>query len=58
MLIIRSVNAFPTRREEIMLKCPELSAYYLIEVAREGNLDQMTVTVEVSIDACPQLIED
>ena len=55
MLIIRGVNVFPTQIEEIMLKCPELSAHYLIEVAREGNLDQMTVTVEVSTDAYPQL---
>lgn len=51
MLIIRGVNVFPTQIEEIMLKSPELSAHYLIEVCREGNLDQMTVTVEVNSEA-------
>ena len=55
MLIIRGVNVFPTQIEEIMLRCPELSAHYLIEVAREGNLDQMMVTVEVNTEAYPQL---
>ncbi len=55
MLIIRGVNVFPTQIEEIMLKCPELSAHYLIEVCREGHLDQMTVTVEISPESHPQL---
>ena len=55
MLIIRGVNVFPTQIEEILLKCPELSAHYLIEVAREGNLDQMIVTVEINTAAVSQL---
>ena len=58
MLIIRGVNVFPTQIEEIMLKCPELSAHYLIEVHREGNLDQMTVTVEVSMEAQSHLTRE
>jgi phenylacetate-CoA ligase len=48
MLIIRGVNVFPTQIEEIVLKCPELSAHYLIEVTRQNNLDQMTVTIELN----------
>ena len=48
MLIIRGVNVYPTQIEELVLSCPELSAHYLIEVCRQGNLDQMTVTIEVN----------
>ena len=58
MLIIRGVNVFPTQIEELMLKCPELSAHYLIEVSREGNLDQMAVTVELSPTSCAQIGSD
>ena len=35
--------------EELLLKIPELTPNYLIEVVREGNLDQMLVNVELSI---------
>jgi phenylacetate-CoA ligase len=58
MLIIRGVNVFPTQIEEIVIKCPELSAHYLIDVGREGNLDHMTVTVEVKTDAGPMLTSE
>ncbi len=50
MLIIRGVNVFPTQIEELILKQPELAHVFLIEVAREGNLD----TVKVSIEGKPQ----
>ena len=55
MLIIRGVNVFPTQIEEIMLSCPEVSAHYLIEVSKLGNLDRMSVTVELNPDAVSQL---
>ena len=51
MLIIRGVNVFPTQIEEILLKREELSAHYLIEICKQGNLDQMTVTVELTPQA-------
>ena len=51
MLIIRGVNVFPTQIEELMLKIPELAPHYLIEVSREGNLDQMSVAVELQTAA-------
>ena len=51
MLIIRGVNVFPTQIEELILKLPELSAHYLIEVSRSGNLDEMSVTVEINAAA-------
>ena len=47
MLIIRGVNLFPGHIEELILKDPKLSGHYLLEVYREGPLDQMEVMVEV-----------
>jgi phenylacetate-CoA ligase len=51
MLIIRGVNVFPTQIEELMLRVPELAPHYLIEVTREGNLDSVSVAVELHVDA-------
>ncbi len=51
MLIIRGVNVFPSQIEELILKQGGLAPHYLIEVAREGTLDTMTVNVEVPADA-------
>ena len=47
MLIIRGVNLFPAHIEELILKDSKLSGHYLLEVYREGPLDQMEVMVEV-----------
>jgi phenylacetate-CoA ligase len=47
MLIIRGVNVFPTQIEEQILKIEDLSPHYQIEVSREGNMDNLTVNVEV-----------
>ncbi len=47
MLIIRGVNMFPTQIEEQILKTPKLSPHYLIEVARDGHMDTVTVNVEM-----------
>src|SRR5499427_2873109 len=50
MLIIRGVNVFPTQIEELILKQPELSPHYLLEVTRPQHLDELTVHVEMSPD--------
>ena len=50
MLIIRGVNLFPTQIEELILKQPELEPYYTLEVTRPGNLDELTVHVEMGSD--------
>jgi phenylacetate-CoA ligase len=50
MLIIRGVNVFPTQIEELLVKEPKLAPHYLIEVKREGPLDDMTVYVEMRQD--------
>lgn len=47
MLIIRGVNVFPSQIEEAILKVEGMAAHYLIEVDRPGNLDEVTVHVEM-----------
>ena len=47
MLIIRGVNVFPTQVEDLILKQPELTPHYMLEVTRPENLDEMTVHVEM-----------
>jgi phenylacetate-CoA ligase len=46
MLIIRGVNLFPTQIEELILKDARLSPHYVIEVKREGRLDEIEIVVE------------
>ena len=48
MMIIRGVNVFPTQIEEHILALGTLSPHYLIELERRGNLDHMTVNVELA----------
>ena len=48
MLIIRGVNVFPSQIEELILKQPELSPHYVMELSRDGALDQLTVLVEMT----------
>ncbi|HYS58773.1 MAG TPA: phenylacetate--CoA ligase PaaK [Burkholderiales bacterium] len=46
MLIIRGVNVFPSQIEEILLKQERLSPHYVLEVRRDGHLDDLDVLVE------------
>jgi phenylacetate-CoA ligase len=46
MLIIRGVNLFPSQVEELILKRPELSPHYVMELSKQGPLDHLTVLVE------------
>ena len=46
MLIIRGVNVFPSQIEELILKQPELSPHYVLELSKDGPLDHLTVLVE------------
>jgi phenylacetate-CoA ligase len=48
MLIIRGVNVFPTQIEELILKHPELSPHYVMELSKDGPLDHLTVMVELA----------
>jgi phenylacetate-CoA ligase len=46
MLIIRGVNVFPSQIEEIVVKQASLSPHYVLEVRRDGHLDELDVLVE------------
>ena len=47
MMIVRGVNVFPTQVEEQILKIQGLTPHYLCVLTRPGNLDELTVQVEV-----------
>ena len=46
MLIIRGVNVFPTQIEEQVLRCEGLGPHFVIELRREGRLDNIRVLAE------------
>ena len=47
MMIIRGVNVFPTQVEELILKLPELSPHYVMELTKDGPMDHLSVLVEL-----------
>lgn len=48
MLIIRGVNVFPSQIEHVLMSVDGVEPHYQIMVDRIGNLDTMSVQVEVS----------
>ena len=50
MMILRGVNVFPTQIEEALLGTDWCSGHFLIELAREGRMDEMTVQAEARAD--------
>ncbi|TAK44201.1 MAG: phenylacetate--CoA ligase, partial [Betaproteobacteria bacterium] len=46
MMIIRGVNVFPSQIEEQILRQPELSPHYVLELSKDGPMDHLTVLVE------------
>ncbi len=50
MLIIRGVNVFPSQVEVQILAIESLSPHYLIEVSKDGNLDNICISVEPKIE--------
>jgi phenylacetate-CoA ligase len=50
MLTIRGINVFPSQVEELILKQPELTPHYQLEVTRPHHLDDLTVHVEMGND--------
>jgi phenylacetate-CoA ligase len=49
MLIIRGVNVFPTQIEEIIVADDRLAPHYVLEVSREGAMDNLEVVVEANL---------
>ncbi len=47
MMVIKGVNVFPMQVEKILMSIPEVGQNYLIELEREGFLDQMRIKVEI-----------
>jgi len=47
MLIIRGVNVFPSQIEELIVGQSYLAPHYILEVRREGALDNLEVIVEL-----------
>ncbi|MDD4731666.1 MAG: phenylacetate--CoA ligase [Desulfovibrio sp.] len=47
MLIIKGVNIYPMQIEQTLMALPEVGQNYLIELFREGVMDQIRVKVEI-----------
>lgn len=54
MLIINGVNVFPSQIEEVLLKTKGVGANYFIVVEKSGDLDKLTVQVEIT----PEMFAD
>jgi phenylacetate-CoA ligase len=48
MLIIRGVNVFPSQIESVIIEAGHFEPHYQLVVDRIGNMDQLTVRVEVN----------
>ena len=51
MLIIRGVNVFPSQIESVLVDMDGIAPFFQMIVEREGNLDKLTVLVELNEDA-------
>ena len=51
MMILRGVNVFPTQIEEVLLATPYCGGHFLIELVRQGRMDEMTVLAEARAEA-------
>jgi phenylacetate-CoA ligase len=58
MLIVRGVNVFPSQIEEVLMKMHEVGEHFQIVLDRKGELDVMTVQVEVTPEAFSDRIGD
>ena len=46
MIILRGVNVFPTQIEEVLLATDWCAGHFIIELTRDGRMDEMTVLAE------------
>jgi len=58
MLIIRGINVFPSQIEYTLMRIPEIGDQYMIEVTREGALDNMKIHVELKPDMFSDRVTD
>jgi phenylacetate-CoA ligase len=57
MMIIRSVNVFPSQIEEVILKDERVAPHFVIELSRVERLDAITVIVEARADTTHSAVE-
>ena len=50
MLIVRGTNVYPVQIERILMAIPEIGSNYLIALETVDEMDEMTVSVEISAD--------
>jgi len=58
MLIIRGINVFPSQIEYTLMRIPEIGNQYMIEVTRDGALDNMRIMVELKPDMFSDKVTD
>jgi phenylacetate-CoA ligase len=58
MLIIRGINVFPSQIESVLMTIPEVGEHFQIVAERKGELDDLTVRVEVTKAAFSDKIAD
>lgn len=58
MLIIRGINVFPSQIEYTLMQIPQVGNQYMIQVTREGALDNMVIQVEIRPEAFSDKVED
>ena len=51
MIILRGVNLFPTQIEEIVLRTPELSPHFALELVTRGRMDHLICRIEARPDS-------
>jgi phenylacetate-CoA ligase len=58
MLIIRGINVFPSQIESVLMTIPEVGEHFQIVAERNGELDDLTVRVEVTKAAFSDKLAD
>jgi phenylacetate-CoA ligase len=58
MLIIRGINVFPSQIESVLMTIPEVGEHFQIIADRKGELDDLTVRVEVTRAAFSDKLAD
>src|SRR5579871_3598711 len=51
MIILRGVNLFPTQIEEVLLATDWCGGHFILELTREGRLDELTILAEARPEA-------
>ena len=58
MLIIRGINVFPSQVESVLMTIPEVGEHFQIVADRKGELDELTVRVEITRAAFSDKLAD